>query len=177
MSELMMGVDLVEQAGELVRSGGHGVGVGGLLQPEGALDMGNSGTSTRLLMGLVASHAVTATFTGDASLSKRPMGRVIEPLSRMGAQFTVAPGVSILAGMREASDEPVALPTHPVIAGVPDEAAKPDAGNVERHVGNLIPALGEAEGLGAHDAGLAADERGASEDGRARGVDLKGWSV
>src|SRR5690606_33701563 len=70
----------------------HGVGVGGLLQPEGALDMGNSGTSTRLLMGLVASHAVTATFTGDASLSKRPMGRVIEPLSRMGAQFTGAPG-------------------------------------------------------------------------------------
>ena len=70
----------------------HGVGVGGLLQPEGALDMGNSGTSTRLLMGLVASHAVIATFTGDASLSKRPMGRVTEPLSRMGAQFTVAPG-------------------------------------------------------------------------------------
>jgi 3-phosphoshikimate 1-carboxyvinyltransferase len=70
----------------------HGVGVGGLLQPEQALDMGNSGTSTRLLMGLVASHAVTATFIGDASLSKRPMGRVIEPLSRMGAEFTPSPG-------------------------------------------------------------------------------------
>jgi 3-phosphoshikimate 1-carboxyvinyltransferase len=69
-----------------------GVGVGGLLQPETALDMGNSGTSTRLLMGLVASHAVTATFTGDASLSKRPMGRVIEPLSRMGADVTASPG-------------------------------------------------------------------------------------
>ena len=70
----------------------HGVGVGGLLQPEGALDMGNSGTSTRLLMGLVASHAVTATFTGDASLSKRPMARVIEPLSRFGADITASPG-------------------------------------------------------------------------------------
>ncbi len=70
----------------------HGVGVGGLLQPQAALDMGNSGTSTRLLMGLVASHAITATFTGDASLSRRPMGRVIEPLSRMGAQFHGAPG-------------------------------------------------------------------------------------
>ncbi|USI72328.1 3-phosphoshikimate 1-carboxyvinyltransferase [Sphingomonas morindae] len=69
-----------------------GVGVGGLLQPATALDMGNSGTSTRLLMGLVASHAVTATFIGDASLSKRPMGRVIEPLSRMGAAFTASPG-------------------------------------------------------------------------------------
>ncbi|MCP5379555.1 MAG: 3-phosphoshikimate 1-carboxyvinyltransferase [Novosphingobium sp.] len=70
----------------------HGVGVGGLLQPAGALDMGNSGTSTRLLMGLVASHPVTATFTGDASLSKRPMGRVIEPLGRMGADITASPG-------------------------------------------------------------------------------------
>jgi 3-phosphoshikimate 1-carboxyvinyltransferase len=70
----------------------HGVGVGGLLQPDQALDMGNSGTSTRLLMGLVASHAITATFIGDASLSKRPMNRVIDPLSLMGAEFTASPG-------------------------------------------------------------------------------------
>jgi 3-phosphoshikimate 1-carboxyvinyltransferase len=70
----------------------HGVGVGGLLQPQAALDMGNSGTSTRLLMGLVASHPITATFIGDASLSGRPMGRVIEPLSRMGADITASPG-------------------------------------------------------------------------------------
>ena len=70
----------------------HGVGVGGLMQPAGALDMGNSGTSTRLLMGLVASHRLTATFIGDASLSKRPMGRVIDPLSLMGADFTASPG-------------------------------------------------------------------------------------
>ncbi|HWU95166.1 MAG TPA: 3-phosphoshikimate 1-carboxyvinyltransferase, partial [Sphingomonas sp.] len=70
----------------------NGVGVGGLLQPETALDMGNSGTSTRLLMGLVASHPITVTFTGDASLSSRPMGRAIEPLSQMGAEFTPSPG-------------------------------------------------------------------------------------
>ena len=70
----------------------HGVGVGGLMQPSGALDMGNSGTSTRLLMGLVASHRLTATFIGDASLSKRPMGRVIDPLRQMGAEFTASPG-------------------------------------------------------------------------------------
>ena len=80
----------IDKAGEEWRI--HGVGVGGLLQPREALDMGNSGTSTRLLMGLVASHGITATFTGDASLSRRPMGRVIEPLSRMGAQFHGAPG-------------------------------------------------------------------------------------
>jgi 3-phosphoshikimate 1-carboxyvinyltransferase len=66
----------------------HGVGVGGLLQPEAPLDMGNSGTSTRLLMGLIASHPITAQFCGDASLSKRPMGRVTEPLSLMGADFS-----------------------------------------------------------------------------------------
>jgi 3-phosphoshikimate 1-carboxyvinyltransferase len=70
----------------------HGVGVGGLLQPRTALDMGNSGTSTRLLMGLLASHDLTATFVGDASLSKRPMARVTEPLSQMGASFSASPG-------------------------------------------------------------------------------------
>ena len=69
-----------------------GVGVGGLLQPATALEMGNSGTSTRLLMGLVASHPITATFTGDASLSGRPMGRVIDPLAQMGADITASPG-------------------------------------------------------------------------------------
>ena len=70
----------------------HGVGVGALLQPEAPLDMGNSGTSTRLLMGLVASHAIETRFFGDASLSKRPMGRVIEPLSLMGAAFDASEG-------------------------------------------------------------------------------------
>ncbi|MES2336553.1 MAG: 3-phosphoshikimate 1-carboxyvinyltransferase [Pseudomonadota bacterium] len=70
----------------------QGVGVGGLLQPDTALDMGNSGTSTRLLMGLVASHAISATFVGDASLGKRPMGRVIDPLSTMGADIIASPG-------------------------------------------------------------------------------------
>ncbi|NTS64421.1 3-phosphoshikimate 1-carboxyvinyltransferase [Sphingomonas sp. HHU CXW] len=70
----------------------NGVGVGGLLQPASALDMGNSGTSTRLLMGLIASHPIIANFTGDASLSSRPMERVITPLSRMGADVTASPG-------------------------------------------------------------------------------------
>ncbi len=85
-----MGADIQRDADGTWRI--HGVGVGGLLQPRSALDMGNSGTSTRLLMGLVASHPITATFVGDASLSRRPMGRVIEPLRRMGADFTASPG-------------------------------------------------------------------------------------
>jgi 3-phosphoshikimate 1-carboxyvinyltransferase len=70
----------------------HGVGVGGLREPADVLDMGNSGTSTRLLMGLIASHPITASFTGDASLRKRPMGRVIAPLSLMGASFAARDG-------------------------------------------------------------------------------------
>lgn len=65
----------------------HGAGLGSLIEPAQALDMGNSGTSTRLLMGLLASHGFKATFTGDASLSGRPMNRVIDPLSQMGASF------------------------------------------------------------------------------------------
>ncbi len=78
----------------------HGVGVGGLLQPAEPLDMGNSGTSTRLLMGLVASHAITATFVGDASLSKRPMGRVIDPLSQIGAEFAASDGGTLPLTLR-----------------------------------------------------------------------------
>lgn len=85
-----MGADIVRDEDGVWRV--NGVGVGGLLQPTTALDMGNSGTSTRLLMGLVASHPITATFVGDASLSGRPMARVIEPLSQMGADITASPG-------------------------------------------------------------------------------------
>jgi 3-phosphoshikimate 1-carboxyvinyltransferase len=77
-----------------------GVGVGALLQPQTHLDMGNSGTSTRLLMGLVASHPIVATFVGDASLSKRPMGRVITPLAQMGADIAAAPGGTLPLTMR-----------------------------------------------------------------------------
>jgi 3-phosphoshikimate 1-carboxyvinyltransferase len=64
-----------------------GVGVGGLAEPADVLDLGNAGTGARLLMGLLAGHAFTAFMTGDASLRSRPMRRVMEPLSRMGAVF------------------------------------------------------------------------------------------
>lgn len=65
----------------------RGVGIGGLQEPACVLDMGNSGTAARLLIGVVASHPITAVFTGDASLNKRPMARVTAPLERMGASF------------------------------------------------------------------------------------------
>lgn len=72
-----------------------GVGPGCLRQPRQALDMGNSGTSTRLLMGLIASHPITAMFTGDASLCRRPMDRVAAPLARVGAEVDASPGTRL----------------------------------------------------------------------------------
>jgi 3-phosphoshikimate 1-carboxyvinyltransferase len=63
----------------------HGVGMGGLRPPEGPLDLGNSGTSMRLLCGLLAGQGFDVTLAGDASLSRRPMRRVTEPLASMGA--------------------------------------------------------------------------------------------
>jgi len=64
----------------------QGVGVGGFAEPADVIDCGNSGTGVRLIMGAVATSALTATFTGDASLRKRPMGRVTQPLALFGAQ-------------------------------------------------------------------------------------------
>jgi len=69
-----------------------GTGTGHLKNPSRVLDMGNSGTSARLLSGLIAGHDITATMTGDASLVKRPMSRVIEPLTQMGARFEAQEG-------------------------------------------------------------------------------------
>ena len=65
-----------------------GRGVGGLSEPESVLDMGNSGTAARLLMGVMASHPFKTTFVGDKSLSMRPMERVMIPLRQMGGQFS-----------------------------------------------------------------------------------------
>lgn len=69
-----------------------GTGLGGLVSPTRPIDMGNAGTGCRLMMGICAGHPVTATFTGDASLSRRPMQRVMTPLQRMGARFTARDG-------------------------------------------------------------------------------------
>ena len=64
----------------------HGVGVGGLAEPANALDFGNSGTGSRLMFGAVAGCPITAIFDGDASLRKRPMRRILDPLESMGAR-------------------------------------------------------------------------------------------
>ena len=69
-----------------------GVGLHGLRPPARALDAGNSGTTLRLLAGILAGHSFRATLGGDGSLSRRPMNRVIEPLTRMGARVSARPG-------------------------------------------------------------------------------------
>ncbi|MHA7818597.1 MAG: 3-phosphoshikimate 1-carboxyvinyltransferase [Erythrobacter sp.] len=96
----------------------HGAGLGSLLEPRQALDMGNSGTSTRLMLGLLASHGLTATFTGDASLSGRPMNRVIEPLSQMGASFEASAGGTLPLMLRGA------LPAVPITYHLPIASAQ-----------------------------------------------------
>jgi 3-phosphoshikimate 1-carboxyvinyltransferase len=70
----------------------HGVGMHGLKAPDGALDLGNSGTSMRLMAGLLAGQGLEVTLTGDASLSRRPMKRVTGPLAEMGARIDSAAG-------------------------------------------------------------------------------------
>ena len=116
ISGLLEGEDVLATAGAMRALGAkiehgsdglwrvYGVGIGGLHEPDYVLDMGNSGTSTRLLMGLVAGHDITATFTGDASLVKRPMKRVIDPLQQMGATFMARSGGRLPLTVRGAQD-------------------------------------------------------------------------
>jgi len=98
ISGLLEGEDVIRTAeamrrlGATVRQEGggrwsvHGVGVGGFADPAEPLDFGNSGTGCRLVLGAVAGCPITATFDGDASLRKRPMQRVLDPLARIGAK-------------------------------------------------------------------------------------------
>jgi len=64
----------------------HGVGVGGFAEPGDVIDCGNAGTGVRLIMGAMATSPITATFTGDASLRSRPMGRITDPMALFGAR-------------------------------------------------------------------------------------------
>ena len=85
-----MGARIEKTGGEWII---NGVGNGCLLEPEAPLDFGNAGTGSRLTMGLVGTYDMETTFIGDASLSGRPMGRVLEPLRQMGVQvLNAAPG-------------------------------------------------------------------------------------
>ena len=98
ISGLLEGQDVLDTAkamqafgAEVTDHGGgswsvHGVGVGGFAEPETVIDCGNSGTGVRLIMGTMATSPITATFTGDASLRSRPMGRITDPMALFGAR-------------------------------------------------------------------------------------------
>lgn len=101
---LLEGEDVLATAAAMRALGSHversddgvwrvlGCGLGALAEPDGVLDMGNSGTAARLLLGLLATHPITTTMTGDASLRSRPMERVLTPLRQFGAAFSTADG-------------------------------------------------------------------------------------
>ena len=79
-----LGADVRKQGADWIVTGS---GLGGLVEPASALDFGNAGTGARLMMGVVAGHPMRVVFTGDASLHKRPMGRILDPLKKMGLQI------------------------------------------------------------------------------------------
>ena len=149
--------------------GGHwrvaGRGIGGLVEPADVLDMGNSGTAARLLCGLLAGHALFAVMTGDASLRKRPMKRVTDPLSATGARFATRAGGRLPLAV-EGTGDPLPLDyTLPVasaqvksaclLAGlsargitrvVEHEATRDHTENMLRHFGATVRVAAEGHG-------------------------------
>ncbi|MFL5029996.1 MAG: 3-phosphoshikimate 1-carboxyvinyltransferase [Xanthobacteraceae bacterium] len=94
----------------------HGVGVGGFAAPADALDFGNSATGCRLAIGAVAGCPITATFDGDASLRKRPMQRVLDPLERIGAKATAAAAGGRLPLTLAGARDPIPIVYEPPVA-------------------------------------------------------------
>ena len=120
ISGLLEGEDVLKTAAALSKMGAkitrqdngnwqvNGIGYCGLQEPDDVLDMGNSGTSTRLLMGLVAPFNFKTTFTGDASLRKRPMKRVFDPIKEIGAEV-IARGENLLPATIIGAEAPLPI--------------------------------------------------------------------
>lgn len=97
-----LGAEVVREAEGAWRVAGRGIG--GLVEPDDVLDMGNSGTAARLLCGILASHPLFTVMTGDASLRRRPMRRVTDPLSACGARFVGREGGRLPLAIEGAGD-------------------------------------------------------------------------
>ena len=113
--------------GDLLRDGDGewrvwGRGVGGLSEPDEALDFGNSGTGSRLVMGAVATTPLTATFTGDDSLRRRPMKRVLEPLTLFGADYDAREGGLMPVTLKGAT-RPIAIEHEVAVASAQVKSA------------------------------------------------------
>ncbi len=107
--DVLRTVSALTALGAIIKRSGEewlidGVGVGGLTAPEDVIDMGNSGTAARLLIGLLATHDIRAVVTGDHSLRSRPMDRVMEPLSLFGATFDAFEGRRLPLSMHGAAE-------------------------------------------------------------------------
>ncbi|MBI1864959.1 MAG: 3-phosphoshikimate 1-carboxyvinyltransferase, partial [Nitrospirae bacterium] len=150
----------IHDGGEIVRIEGHGLN--GLREPDDVIDLGNSGTSIRLLAGLLAGRPFLSILTGDDSLRGRPMGRVVDPLRRMGARIdgrgggTLAPLVIRGGGLRGISYvSPVAsaqVKSAVLLAGLSaeGETSVTEPGLSRDHTEKMLPAFGASvrrEGL------------------------------
>jgi 3-phosphoshikimate 1-carboxyvinyltransferase len=121
ISGLLEGEDVLNTARAMRALGAHveqrsqgewrvrGVGVGGFAQPREPLDFGNAGTGVRLAMGAIAGSPIEATLDGDASLRKRPMGRILDPLTQMGARMLHSADGQRLPVLLQGAREPVPI--------------------------------------------------------------------
>jgi 3-phosphoshikimate 1-carboxyvinyltransferase len=144
-----LGVTIVRNGDVVV----HGRGRRSLSRPLGDLDCGNSGTTTRLLAGVVAAHPFEARFIGDASLSRRPMRRIKAPLEAMGASVTLSASDGLPMTVRGGTLTPIRWTTETasaqtksavllaaLVAGVPAEVAEPFPSR--DHTERMIAAMG-----------------------------------
>jgi 3-phosphoshikimate 1-carboxyvinyltransferase len=115
-----LGGDLLRDGDGLWRVWGRGVG--GLGEPDEALDFGNSGTGSRLVMGAVATTPLTAVFTGDDSLRRRPMKRVLEPLTLFGAEYDAREGGLMPVTLKGAA-RPIAIEHEVTVASAQVKSA------------------------------------------------------
>lgn len=147
-----LGAGVVERAGEVVLRGTEGR----LRAPGHPLDCGNSGTTLRLLAGVVAAHPIVVTLTGDASLSRRPVARIVEPLRRMGATLSAAAGdrfppLEVRGGALRGCDFAAPTPSAQVASAIllaglqsPGRTVVRTMAGVRDHTLRLLPAFGVA---------------------------------
>jgi len=175
----LLGAEIAREAPGRWRVAGRGVG--GLVEPADVLDMGNSGTAARLLAGVLASHPVFAVMTGDASLRRRPMLRVMEPLMQCGARFAARDGGRLplaIEGAAEALPIAYRLPVASaqvksavLFAGLnaPGETRVEEPQATRDHSERMLRHFGAEVLVEAHGAGRAITLRGQPE---LRGADV-----
>jgi 3-phosphoshikimate 1-carboxyvinyltransferase len=153
----------------------HGVGVGGFAEPSGVLDFGNSGTGVRLAMGAVATTPIACTFTGDASLCRRPMGRVLDPLARFGAESMGRAGGRLPLTLRGSANPMPVTYASPVasaqvksailLAGLnaPGRTTVIEREATRDHTERMLRAFGATVTVAAHEDGHAVSVEGGAE--------------